>query len=121
MADKLTAKQMLEYIDQWFKDHEGHYSPGDRQIQQLFKDAKIQLSRMEAYEDGTSSPGTKAASKAIDYNRRSDTPEVTQYNMKSVEPRGLENQPKTYEDAAKMFQEAHDKFMEQVGGKEKSE
>lgn len=116
MADELSPKEMLEHIRRWRKERDGHYSAGDRQLNDLFKNAETHLSRLIGVSASGDSPGSKAAVNAITREKRDPAPGGTQYDSRPVEPRGVENQPKTFEDAKGMFDEAHKKFMEQVGG-----
>lgn len=116
--EKVTPKQLLAEIDRYLKSREGFYTAGDRELATLFKNAKTHLHRLAGLSDSSDSPGSKAAVNAAHDNRREPAPGGTQYEPKPTEARGVENQPKSFEAAREMFEEAHNKFMEQVGAKE---
>jgi hypothetical protein len=115
MADELTPKEMLEHIRRWRKERDGHYSAGDRQLADLFKNAETHLSRLIGVSASGDSPGSKAAVNATNREKRESGTPGSQYDARPVEPRGVENQPKTFEDAKDAFEEAHQKFKDAVG------
>ena len=112
--DTITPKELLANIDRYLKSREGFYTAGDRELASLFKNAKTHLNRIAGFST-SDSPGSKAAVNAAHDQKREPAPGGTQYEPKPTEPRGPEDQPKTYEQAREMFEEAHNKFMEQVG------
>lgn len=116
--EKVDPKDLMDQIGRYLKSREGHYSPGDRQLASLFKEATTHLSRLIGVSGTDDSPGAKAAVNAAVNGKRETSPGGTQYEMKPTEARGLENQPKSFEEARNMFDEAHQKFMDQVGASE---
>lgn len=110
----ISHKELLENIEAYLEENRGHYTAGDRELAALLKQGKTHLSRLMGVSNSSDSPGAKAAVNAIQANKRETA--ITPEDAGKTEARGIENQPKTYEEARGMFDEAHKKFMTQVSG-----
>jgi len=119
-VDRGTAEYLLDAIQAYGEKHKDQYAVGDREIRNLGAQLEKNLSRVVHGNPSGESPGEKAARKSAVDNTRSkeynQAPPGSQEAASVPEGRPIEDQPKSFEDAAN---EASKRMMEAIKGPEK--